>query len=59
MSFSPSGQLLYSMALYFGQLATTNNEAEAEALLSALKWVVNCDEPAERVVIKGDSYLII
>lgn len=47
------------MALYFGKHASTNNEAEAEALLNALRWVIDCDEPAEQVVVKGDSYLVI
>ena len=40
VAFAPDGKLLGGMALYFGSQARSNNEAEAEALLCALRWVV-------------------
>ena len=59
IAFAPDGELLGGKALYYGQKASSNNEAEAEALLSALKWVEEAAWNASEVVVMGDSLLIV
>jgi hypothetical protein len=59
IAFDHLGKQVHGMAWYFGESASTNNEAEAEALVRTLLWLDTYSIQERCVIIKGDSFLII